>query len=209
MVSASGVGDDGRSLQVTATALSGIDQTPPITAQASKSGTAETILAGSIETTAERSIILSAFGLGDAVTWAPVAGQTAIGYAVSGGSAGGTAYRVVPASGYDLGWMGDAAARPTLLMAAYAAAMTTGSAAGELVESYVYVPYGEGTETAGGGGTPFRYAGHRYDPETGLIYMRARYYSVTLGFGGRNTDLHEKLVRIAELLCRIASSPSR
>jgi len=28
---------------------------------------------------------------------------------------------------------------------------------------------------------PFRYAGYRFDPETGLYYLKARYYSPGLG----------------------------
>jgi RHS repeat-associated protein len=37
--------------------------------------------------------------------------------------------------------------------------------------------YGEFGLPAGGSGTPYLFAGYRYDAETGLYYVRARYYS--------------------------------
>jgi RHS repeat-associated protein len=42
-----------------------------------------------------------------------------------------------------------------------------------------YGPYGESASAPTG--VPFRYAGRRFDAETGLYYYRARYYSPTLG----------------------------
>lgn len=47
---------------------------------------------------------------------------------------------------------------------------------------YEYDPYGgpEGSDFELGG-TPFRYTGRRYDPETGLYYYRARYYAPVWG----------------------------
>ena len=51
---------------------------------------------------------------------------------------------------------------------------------GDLEESYTYSAFGEvGTE--GVEGNPFRYTGRQLDPETGLYYYRARYYSAALG----------------------------
>ena len=43
---------------------------------------------------------------------------------------------------------------------------------------YTYDAYGQ---CAGSAGVPFKYAGRRLDPETGLYYYRARYYSAALG----------------------------
>jgi RHS repeat-associated protein len=53
-------------------------------------------------------------------------------------------------------------------------------ASGALTEGpYTYDPYGRSTDPTAG--VPFRYTGRRLDPETGLYYYRARYYSATLG----------------------------
>ena len=58
-------------------------------------------------------------------------------------------------------------------------AMSDG-ASGTLTDQYTYSAYGEvGPE--GPGGNPFRYTGRRIDPETGLYYYRARYYSPVIG----------------------------
>jgi RHS repeat-associated protein len=43
---------------------------------------------------------------------------------------------------------------------------------------YTYDAYGQGASSAG---VPFKYTGRRLDPETGLYYYRARYYSASLG----------------------------
>jgi RHS repeat-associated protein len=43
---------------------------------------------------------------------------------------------------------------------------------------YTYDAYGQGASSAG---VPFKYTGRRLDPETGLYYYRARYYSAALG----------------------------
>jgi RHS repeat-associated protein len=45
-------------------------------------------------------------------------------------------------------------------------------------EVYVYSEFGE---PGGGSFLPYQFAGYRYDNETGLYYVRARYYSPTLG----------------------------
>lgn len=53
-----------------------------------------------------------------------------------------------------------------------------------VAETYHYGPYGERVDWSPSDpttGNPFRYTGRRYDPETGLYYYRARYYSTTLG----------------------------
>jgi RHS repeat-associated protein len=55
-------------------------------------------------------------------------------------------------------------------------ATTNGS--GALSASYSYGAYGESANVIAGGP---RYTGRRFDPETGLYYYRARYYSPTLG----------------------------
>jgi RHS repeat-associated protein len=56
--------------------------------------------------------------------------------------------------------------------------MRTANGSGTVTETFVYSPYGESSTTTG---NPYRYTGRRYDPETGLYYYRARYYSPTLG----------------------------
>jgi RHS repeat-associated protein len=51
--------------------------------------------------------------------------------------------------------------------------------AGVMAEGpYTYDAYGQGPTSAG---VPFKYTGRRVDPETGLYYYRARYYSAALG----------------------------
>jgi len=61
-------------------------------------------------------------------------------------------------------------------------------AAGDIVERYAYDPYGGVTITNGSGtvitqsavGNPYLFKGARFIPETGLYYMRARFYSPAL-----------------------------
>ena len=50
---------------------------------------------------------------------------------------------------------------------------------GSLVDAYGYDAYGQSNNPTTG--NPFRYTGRRLDPETGLYYYRARYYSPKLG----------------------------
>jgi RHS repeat-associated protein len=51
--------------------------------------------------------------------------------------------------------------------------------AGVMAEGpYTYDAYGQGPTSAG---VPFKYTGRQLDPETGLYYYRARYYSASLG----------------------------
>jgi RHS repeat-associated protein len=51
--------------------------------------------------------------------------------------------------------------------------------AGTLIDAYGYDAYGRSNASATG--NPFRYTGRRFDPETGLYYYRARYYSTNIG----------------------------
>lgn len=55
-------------------------------------------------------------------------------------------------------------------------AMSDGS--GNVTEQHTYSSYGESDNLTG---NPFRYTGRRLDPETGLYYYRARYYSPSIG----------------------------
>jgi RHS repeat-associated protein len=53
---------------------------------------------------------------------------------------------------------------------------------------YTYDPYGNcfsGAGAACSAGEPYRFTGRRFDPETGLLYYRARYYAPDDGHGGR------------------------
>ena len=58
-------------------------------------------------------------------------------------------------------------------------------ASGAIVKGpYAYDPYGKcvsGGAACGDGDEPYKYTGRRYDPETGLYYYRARYYSAAIG----------------------------
>lgn len=47
---------------------------------------------------------------------------------------------------------------------------------GEVVATYTYDPYGRPIETTGTSANPFGFAGEYTDSESGLIYLRARYY---------------------------------
>lgn len=53
-------------------------------------------------------------------------------------------------------------------------------ASGNVIVSYEYDEWGNHT-TQGNFNNPFRYAGEMYDEETGLYYLRARYYDPTVG----------------------------
>ncbi|MEQ1967456.1 putative toxin [Xenorhabdus nematophila] len=54
------------------------------------------------------------------------------------------------------------------------------NAQGEVIEKHGYTAYGL-ENGSGNGNAAFRFAGRRIDPETGLSYNRARYYSPALG----------------------------
>jgi RHS repeat-associated protein len=49
---------------------------------------------------------------------------------------------------------------------------------GAVTETAKYSPFGESSSVTG---NPFRFTGRRYDSETGLYFLRARYYSPALG----------------------------
>ena len=49
---------------------------------------------------------------------------------------------------------------------------------GVVADKYTYGVHGESASLAG---NPYRFTGRRLDPETGLYYYRARYYSASLG----------------------------
>ena len=52
---------------------------------------------------------------------------------------------------------------------------------GTVVASYYYDPFGVITEETGEVINPFRYVGEYYDEETGMVYLRARYYDPSIG----------------------------
>lgn len=56
--------------------------------------------------------------------------------------------------------------------------IATTDAGGDVINSYKYLPWGEGGTLSG---TTFGYTGQRYDAETGLYYFKNRYYSAALG----------------------------
>ncbi len=53
---------------------------------------------------------------------------------------------------------------------------------GNVVRSYTYTPYGTATTTTSSASTtPYQYTNENFDSETGLTYLRARYYDPTVG----------------------------
>ncbi len=73
------------------------------------------------------------------------------------------------------------------------------NASGQLTEKHACSAYGLAPSTAG---TVFQFTGRRIDPETGLYYVRARYYAPALGRflrtdPNRDTGRHQPLC-----LCR-------
>ena len=58
--------------------------------------------------------------------------------------------------------------------------IATTDASGEVVDRYTYSNYGK-SGSEGNAGFPFRFTGQKLDPETGLYYYKARYYSPDLG----------------------------
>ena len=50
------------------------------------------------------------------------------------------------------------------------------NAAGDVIGTYTYTPFGELNASTGTAATPFGFAGDYKDPETGYLYLRARYY---------------------------------
>lgn len=55
-------------------------------------------------------------------------------------------------------------------------------AQGNIVARYDYTPYGNSVSSLGNAPNGPGYTGHVNDPETGLVYMQARYYQPTGGF---------------------------
>jgi RHS repeat-associated protein len=55
------------------------------------------------------------------------------------------------------------------------------NATGGVVATYTYDPYGNLTGGSGSASNPFRFAGQYLDTESGLYYLRARYYNSTTG----------------------------
>lgn len=53
--------------------------------------------------------------------------------------------------------------------------------AGVITETKSYEPYGEVLSSAGSGASIYGFDGEQFDPATGLIYLRARYYSGAMG----------------------------
>lgn len=59
---------------------------------------------------------------------------------------------------------------------------------GEITLLRSYEPYGEVLSSQGTGDTSYAFTGEQYDPQTGLVYLRARYYSTASGrFMSRDT----------------------
>jgi len=54
-------------------------------------------------------------------------------------------------------------------------------ASGNVIQSYDYTAFGEFIEQSGSSTNDATYTGHRFDEESGLIYMGARYYDPELG----------------------------
>jgi RHS repeat-associated protein len=74
---------------------------------------------------------------------------------------------------------GSETARYYYHMDAQGSVIAVTSGTGAVAERYVYDPYGNSADSLTG--NQIRYTGRRFDPETGLYYYRARYYSPTLG----------------------------
>lgn len=55
------------------------------------------------------------------------------------------------------------------------------NAAAALVQTYTFNAFGEVTTSSGSVTSNFGYIGREYDPETGLLYLRARYYDPSNG----------------------------
>ncbi|MBS3900070.1 MAG: RHS repeat-associated core domain-containing protein [Dethiobacter sp.] len=54
-------------------------------------------------------------------------------------------------------------------------------ASGTVVATYDYDAFGNHIATTGSVVNPYRYAGYRWDAETGLYYLNARYYAPGIG----------------------------
>ena len=138
-------------------------------------------------------LALSFLGLDAADTWTADPDQTQVAYQsdAAAGVALGSAQELVtapkaPPDLTTLGWSGTVAIQAGMIHAVFeedTSGPPPGGGGGDPAgaeEYYAYGPFGEGSD-AGNGTIAYRYAGHRFDPETGLYYMRARYYSVKAG----------------------------
>jgi RHS repeat-associated protein len=109
-------------------------------------------------------------------------------YAIDGGGSFNLVQRYVPAAATD--------ERAAIITAGgtvtypqtdrQGSTVATASASGAVAEGpYTYDPYGNCTTAAGTPcavtANPWRYTGRRLDPETGLLYYRARYYAPDIG----------------------------
>jgi RHS repeat-associated protein len=55
------------------------------------------------------------------------------------------------------------------------------NSSGEITDTYTFDSFGNSIASAGTTTNPFRYTGREYDAETGLYYVRARYYDSSTG----------------------------
>jgi RHS repeat-associated protein len=97
------------------------------------------------------------------------------------GSGGGLQQRYIPGPEIDrpIGWVNAAGAKRFFHADRRGSIIAVTNTSGNVTEGpYSYDAYGAPSATTG---TPIKYTGRRYDPETGLYYYRARYYSPTLG----------------------------
>ena len=55
------------------------------------------------------------------------------------------------------------------------------NAAAALAQTYTFNTFGNLTVASGSLTNPYQYAGREFDSETGVLYLRARYYDPTVG----------------------------
>ena len=169
--------------QVAAFHLSGVDQARLAPETGSASGGSGSV-SGDLTTGSDGTVVVSAFGLATSGfdPWSP-SGVEEVEVAYRDqvfGAAVGASYELAAGAGtVTLGWSGGGTGA-LLVLASYGLVDPPGGGGSGGAEHYAYGPFGEGSE-AGNGTIAYRYAGHRFDPETGLYYMRARYYSPATG----------------------------
>ncbi len=90
--------------------------------------------------------------------------------------------RTVFGPGFDepIASISPANVRTYLFQDALGSVIALANASGQVTEKYAYTAYGLNT-VIGSGSSAYRYAGRRFEPETGLYYNRARAYSPALG----------------------------
>ena len=59
--------------------------------------------------------------------------------------------------------------------------IANGNTSVDIVLAQTYTPYGEVLESYGAGVSGYAFTGEMYDPQTGLVYLRARYYAPNFG----------------------------